>query len=229
MRILTKIGRIDIAVAVLLCALSAAIGLLAQTNLTGVWILRVPRTDGTFNESYFELKQDGDAISGSMFGNRETPIADGSFKDGKLHFVVRVGVAGKQQRETAYDGALDGGKLQMTQSVPGRDPVKSVAERSTREASNPARLPVPELRNVRDNGLARTPPMGWNSWNLFAGRVDDKTVRGIADSMVSSGMRDAGYVYVNIDDTWEGARDANGNICIGAEFPDMKGLKLDAR
>jgi len=224
MRILTKIGRIDIAAAVLLCALSAAIGLLAQTNLTGVWILRVPRTDGTFNESFFELKQDGEAIAGTMLGNRETPIADGSFKDGKLHFVVRVGAAGKQQRETAYDGVLDGGKLQMTQTVPGRDPVKSVAERSTREAANPARLPVPDLRDVRDNGLARTPPMGWNSWNLFAGRVDDKTVRGIADAMVSSGMRDAGYVYVNIDDTWEGARDADGNVTGNLKFPDMKGL-----
>ena len=95
--------------------------LLAQTSLTDVWILRVPRTDGTFNESFFELKQDGEAISGTMLGNRETPIADGAFKDGKLHFVVRVAAAGKQQqRETAYDGVLDGVKLQMTQTVPGR-------------------------------------------------------------------------------------------------------------
>src|SRR5437879_7556175 len=51
--------------------------------------------------------------------------------------------------------------------------------------------------------LALTPPMGWNSWNKFADKIDDKTVRAVADAMVSSGMKDAGYVYINIDDTWE--------------------------
>ena len=66
--------------------------------------------------------------------------------------------------------------------------------------------------------------MGWNSWNKFAGRVDDAAVRGMADAMVSSGMRDAGYVYINIDDTWELGRDANGNITSNKKFPDMKAL-----
>jgi alpha-galactosidase len=73
-------------------------------------------------------------------------------------------------------------------------------------------------------GLAPTPPMGWNSWNKFAAKIDDKTVREIADAMVSSGMKDAGYVYVNIDDTWEGQRDAQGNIQSNSKFPDMKAL-----
>ena len=67
--------------------------------------------------------------------------------------------------------------------------------------------------------VAPTPPMGWNSWNKFAEKVDDKTVRAIADAMVTSGMRDAGYVYVNIDDTWEGERDAQGNIQSNSNFP----------
>ena len=66
--------------------------------------------------------------------------------------------------------------------------------------------------------------MGWNSWNHFAGKVNDKTIRDTADLMVSSGMRDAGYVYVNIDDTWEGTRDAQGNIQSNSKFPDMKAL-----
>jgi len=69
-----------------------------------------------------------------------------------------------------------------------------------------------------------TPPMGWNSWNHFAGKVDDATVRAQADAMVKSGLRDAGYRYINIDDTWEGARDAEGNIHPNAKFPDMKAL-----
>ncbi len=72
--------------------------------------------------------------------------------------------------------------------------------------------------------LAATPPMGWNSWNHFAGKVDDAAVRSAADAMVSSGMRDAGYTYINIDDTWEGTRDAQGNIQTNSKFPDMKAL-----
>ena len=78
---------------------------------------------------------------------------------------------------------------------------------------------------VKSNGLAQTPPMGWNSWNKFRNQVSDKMIREMADAIVSSGMRDAGYVYVNIDDTWEGAhRDANGNITTNNKFPDMKAL-----
>jgi alpha-galactosidase len=72
--------------------------------------------------------------------------------------------------------------------------------------------------------VAVTPPMGWNSWNHFAGKVSDAVIRAQADAMVSSGMRSAGYVYVNIDDTWEGARDAQGVIHPNAKFPDMKAL-----
>jgi alpha-galactosidase len=72
--------------------------------------------------------------------------------------------------------------------------------------------------------LAATPPMGWNSWNLFASKVTDKDVRAAADAMVSSGMKDAGYIYINIDDTWQGKRDAQGNIQANSKFPDMKAL-----
>jgi alpha-galactosidase len=72
--------------------------------------------------------------------------------------------------------------------------------------------------------LAATPPMGWNSWNHFAEKVNDSVVRAAADSLVSSGLRDAGYIYVNIDDTWEGQRDAQGVIHSNEKFPDMKAL-----
>lgn len=66
--------------------------------------------------------------------------------------------------------------------------------------------------------------MGWNSWNHFAGKVTDADVRAAADAMVSSGMRDAGYVYINIDDTWEGERDSKGALHSNSKFPDMKAL-----
>jgi alpha-galactosidase len=88
----------------------------------------------------------------------------------------------------------------------------------------PTHKPLPAVKPLPPNKLALTPPMGWNSWNKFAGRVDDKSVREMADAIASSGMRDAGYVYVNIDDTWEAGRDANGNILTNEKFPDMKAL-----
>jgi alpha-galactosidase len=72
--------------------------------------------------------------------------------------------------------------------------------------------------------VAQTPPMGWNSWNYFAGKVDDAGVRAAADQIVASGMKDAGYVYINIDDTWEGERDASGVLHTNSKFPDMKAL-----
>ena len=72
--------------------------------------------------------------------------------------------------------------------------------------------------------VAQTPPMGWNSWNYFHRDVTDQDVRNAADALVSSGMRDAGYIYVNIDDTWEGERDANGVLHANSKFPDMKAL-----
>jgi alpha-galactosidase len=60
--------------------------------------------------------------------------------------------------------------------------------------------------------LALTPPMGWNSWNKFACNVSDDMIRQMADAMVKSGMKDAGYQYIVIDDCWQVSRDAAGNI-----------------
>ena len=75
------------------------------------------------------------------------------------------------------------------------------------------------------NGLAQTPPMGWNSWNKFACNVNEGLIRSAADRMVSSGMKDAGYTYIIVDDCWQGARNAAGDI-----QPDVKkfpsGIKM---
>jgi len=75
-------------------------------------------------------------------------------------------------------------------------------------------------------GLALTPPMGWNSWNKFGCDVSERLIREVADAMVSTGMRDAGYEYVVIDDCWQVDRDAEGNIIVDPErFPSgMKAL-----
>ncbi len=65
--------------------------------------------------------------------------------------------------------------------------------------------------------LAKTPPMGWNSWNKFGCNVNEKLIIEIADAMVSSGMKNAGYKYIIIDDCWQGGRHKNGEI-----FADKK-------
>jgi alpha-galactosidase len=80
---------------------------------------------------------------------------------------------------------------------------------------------VPAVGHALDNGLARTPPMGWNSWNKYACKgLNEKVVRETADAMVSNGMKDAGYQFVIIDDCWQTGRDAEGNIVADAErFP----------
>lgn len=86
-------------------------------------------------------------------------------------------------------------------------------------------------------GLALTPPMGWNSWNKFACDVDEQLIRETADAMVASGMKDAGYIYINIDDCWHGQRDSLGfmhpnperfpsGIKALADYVHSKGLKL---
>jgi alpha-galactosidase len=61
--------------------------------------------------------------------------------------------------------------------------------------------------------LAATPPMGWNSWNTFQTRIDEKLIESTAYAMIANGMRDAGYVYVNLDDGWSTKdRDSSGNL-----------------
>jgi alpha-galactosidase len=94
-----------------------------------------------------------------------------------------------------------------------------------------------EVVTKSPNGLALTPPMGWNSWNKFACNVNEQTVRDTADAIVATGMRDAGYQYVVIDDCWHGPRDANGFITADpqkfpsgikalADYVHSKGLKF---
>ena len=69
-------------------------------------------------------------------------------------------------------------------------------------------------------GLAMTPPMGWNSWNKFACNVSEKLIMETADAMVATGMKDAGYEYVVIDDCWQIGRDSLGFIVADPErFP----------
>jgi len=91
--------------------------------------------------------------------------------------------------------------------------------------------------SASDNGLARTPPMGWNSWNKFALNINETIIKKVADSIVAKGLKDAGYTYVIIDDGWSAGRDKNGILLADkskfpsgmkalADYVHSKGLKL---
>src|SRR5260370_5785701 len=181
-----------------------------QSNdpLTGNWVVRSPNADGTSRNTYFNLKQDGPKITGSIrvtqfyyqitesTGGPEAFTIIGNMKDGKT------------DRRVQYEGKLVGDELRVsTRRRPTDKPTEVTAQRAPAgEGALPARIAPPALHKVKDNGLARTPPMGWNSWNKFAGRVDEATVRSHADTIASNGMKEAGYRYINIDDTWGGGR-----------------------
>lgn len=91
--------------------------------------------------------------------------------------------------------------------------------------------------SIKEDGLALTPPMGWNSWNRFGCDIDEAKIEGVADALVASGMKDAGYRYVIIDDCWQIGRDAKGDIVADpvkfphgikalADYIHAKGLKF---
>lgn len=197
-----------------------------QSTLTGNWVVKAPNSDGTIRKSYFNLKQNGSQITGSIRVTQFYYLITESTGGAEGFTIIGKMKDGKSERTVKYEGKLIGSELHLsTRRRPEDKPTESIAERAPDgEGALPPRIPPPALRKVKYNGLAKTPPMGWNSWNKFKGRVEDKVVREIADAMVSSGMRDAGYVYVNIDDTWEGERDARGNITSNKKFPDMKAL-----
>lgn len=103
-------------------------------------------------------------------------------------------------------------------------------------AANSLGKATKELRLVVGDQLALTPPMGWNSWYCYLTSVTQRLMESAADAMVASGMKDHGYVYVNIDDGWMTSPDSEdpqnagpelgptGAIRPNAKFPDMKGL-----
>ena len=80
----------------------------------------------------------------------------------------------------------------------------------------------PAPAQALDNGLARTPPMGWNTWNAFRCDIDQWKIKGMADALVKTGLRDAGYVYLNVDDCWQAPhRRSNGELTWDKKrFPD---------
>ena len=196
-------------------------------ELTGNWAARnVNETEGTVRSTYFNLKHEGGKITGTIRTTQFFYTIKESTGGPEGFTLVAAMQDGHSERRVQYEGKLVGDELRITfRRRPDAPITEMVAKRAPAgEGALPARIEPPARHRVPYNGLAKTPPMGWNSWNKFAGRINDATVRGIADAMASNGMREAGYVYINIDDTWEGERNATGEIQTNKKFPDMKAL-----
>ncbi len=114
---------------------------------------------------------------------------------------------------------LDPGTGNITGSVsrPGEYAV-------TFTAANAAGKSEASIRFIIGPAICLTPPMGWNSWNCFNVHIDEGKIRGAADAMVATGLIDHGWTYINMDDRWEGTREAAGNIRSSDQIPDMKAL-----
>jgi alpha-galactosidase len=207
------------ALVILLALLSSVHAADPGPELNGTWRTDQPKPFGVVLHTLIILHQHGSQIDGRVFPNGavELPLREAHVEGSGAAFKIDWGWKFRVQP--------DGDNLRVVITYQDGGTQENIGyripESGTRE---PAALPLAPLRSLPDNGLARTPPMGWNSWNHFAAAVDDKVVRETADAMVSSGMTAAGYTYVNIDDTWEAGRDPEGNIVPNGKFPDMKAL-----
>jgi len=151
-------------------------------------------------------------------------------------FLFYVPVTGERPIAVSADGLPDGLRLDpVTRIISGTTPIVGTYEiRVT--ATNARGSTTRELRIVAGDTLALTPPMGWNSWNCFASKVTRDDILRQANAMATSGLRDHGYAYINLDDFWMPKnedkdstlhgpeRDAEGRINSNARFPDMPGL-----
>jgi len=151
-------------------------------------------------------------------------------------FLMRIPCTGERPIQYAAEGLPEGLELDAARGIlRGRTFAQGMHAVSLR-ASNAHGDSLRSLRIVVGDRLALTPPMGWNSWYIHYDRVSDALVRQAAEQMVSSGMADAGYQYVNIDDCWmvkHGSddpllggpeRDEDGTLRSNGRFPDMRAL-----
>jgi alpha-galactosidase len=229
---------------ILLCAATTPTATPAHTaqDLMGIWTIQPPSPPGVLVIETFAFSTLNGAVTASYhrFGVREqpdtAPIHDITVRSNTVTF--KVGEDGAIQ---LWKGSFqDASHLQMAWfSVDASGQAKALATRTLLRLTPDQlshsisklphnlvfhKLPLPHLRDLPPNGLAPTPTMGWSSWNHFMETIDDATVRQTADRLVSTGLRDAGYTLVEVDDGWQGARDASGSLHPNSKFPDMKAL-----
>jgi alpha-galactosidase len=212
-------------------------------DLVGVWIIRPPSPPGVVVLQTVTFSQENGNQVGTYktYGASEEPYS-APIKDMEITGDMMSFKVGDDKFYQLWKGSFaDADTLQMKwflffvekgQPVPvstrafKRSSPSEVAALISKLPSNLIfhKLPLPKLRDLRSNGLAQTPPMGWSSWNRFMESIDDKQVRETADALVSSGLRDAGYTLIEVDDGWQGSRDGKGTLHPNSKFPDMRAL-----
>ena len=200
--------------------------------MTGHWAGEITTPDGGKRNISFYFQQNGNDLTGyvqNFNGSVQKMDVAGVHGNTATWVVVTEGRNGVRKME--YSGTIAGNEMRvMMPSFGNRPPTEVVVRKVSSDPTvvspyaNLQKPALPAVHSLPDNGLARTPPMGWNSWNHFHGQVSDAIVREVADAIASNGMKDAGYTFINIDDTWEGTRDANGVLGTNKKFPDMKAL-----
>jgi alpha-galactosidase len=206
-------------------------------DLVGTWLIHPPSAPGVATVRTVTFRKSAQGITGvwSDWTNRaskDSRLSDIQTDGHTLSFSVNYVGEGADKWRGEF---TDSDHLRMTWLADDGTPYEtrafervSATDLERVKAATPKLFtgvaPLPALRDVPSNGLAQTPVMGWSSWNYLRKAVDDRSIREMADAIVSSGLRDAGYVYVDIDDSWEGRRDARGVIHPNEKFPDMKAL-----
>ncbi len=140
-------------------------------------------------------------------------------------FIFRVTATGNKPMTFAAEDLSKGLTLDTISGVISGTVNKVGVYNTSLTAKNDKGEVSRELKIVVGDQIALTPPMGWNSWNCWGLSVDDNKVRQAVDYMVTAGLADHGWTYINIDDGWEAPkRLADGRIVPNEKFPDMKNL-----
>jgi len=142
----------------------------------------------------------GTGGTGGTFGTGGSSARGGTSGSGGLSSTGGTAKGGS----SAFGGTSGLGGSSGVGGAPARDGGAGNPDASARDAGGGG--------DSNPGVLVGTPPMGWNSWNAFACDIDEARIKAAADALVSSGMKDAGYQYVNVDDCWMNGRDSSGNI-----------------
>lgn len=140
-------------------------------------------------------------------------------------FLFTVAISGEKPMEITADHLPEGLSInRQTGIITGKTNIKG-SHQVTITASNQFGKDTRKITIEIGDRIALTPPMGWNSWNVFGADIDDQKIRDMADKMVHLGLVNYGYAYINIDDGWQGTRGGKYHAIMPNEkFPNMKAL-----
>jgi len=206
-----------------------------MADIAGIWIVQPKSSPGALLSTVTFVTSEKKGLRGvwrSPGGIIKCPISEVKILGDSLSFNMAGGECGSG----SWKGiGINKGELQVTSVPAGGQAADTMTLRRASRADITEmeqlekglivhKISLPALQNLPSNGLAPTPPMGWDSWNHFQETIDDRVVREMADALVSSGLRDGGYVHLIIDDAWQGHRDSSGTLHPNSKFPDMKAL-----